>query len=67
MFVGCTSLTSINLGNINTPILTDMSGMFVLSIDLSLFDDNKKNLFFKCYSLKELDLDCFNTSSVTNM
>ena len=76
LFSGCSSLNSINFGNINTSSVIDMSNMFYLCRSLELenlynFNTSKvinmANMFNGCNSIKTLNLSNFNTSSVINM
>ena len=62
MFEVCSSLTNINLSNINTNKVTDMSNMFcgcnsLTNIDLSNFNTqnvtNMSSMFDGCNSLKK--------------
>ena len=62
MFSGCSSLTNIDLSNINTNNVTNMWGMFdscssLTNIDLSNFNINKvtdmRCMFFGCSKLKK--------------
>lgn len=75
-FLGCKSLTSLNLSNFNTSKITDMSEMFrgcnsLESLDLSSFETsnvtNMVCMFAYCSSLKNLNISSFNTSNVTDM
>ena len=76
MFNGCTSLTSLNLSNLNTSQVTNMSFMFnscpkLTSLDMSNFDTsqvtNMANMFNSCNKLTSLDLSNFDTSKVASM
>ena len=76
MFSGCSSLTSLDLGNFDTSNVTDMSHMFydcnnLKGLDLGNFDTgnvtNMVSMFGHCSSLTSLDLGNFETSTVTNM
>ena len=83
MFVGLTSLESLDLSMFDTSNVTDMSMMFAYEIeghvigsslkeiDLSSFDTSKvtnmSGMFAGLYSLKELDISNFDTSSLENM
>ena len=76
MFYNCSSLKSLDISNLNTSNVTDMSGMFLLcsslkSLDLSNFKTSSftdmSGMFLLCSSLKSLDLSNFKTSSVTDM
>ncbi len=66
----------VNIENLNTSEVTDMSGMFLqctslTELDLSHFDTSKVTdmsyMFCWCTSLENLDLSSFNTSKVDNM
>lgn len=68
--------TSIDLNNLNTENVTDMSYMFysckaLTGIDLSPLNTDKvqtmSNMFYNCTSLASLDLSCLNTENVTDM
>ena len=76
LFEGCFNLNSLDISNLNTEYVTDMSSMFsncrkLTSIDLSNF--NTKNvkrmdwMFVECELLKSIDLSKFDTSSVTKI
>ena len=76
MFDGCTSLTSLDVSNLNTSNVTDMDGMFngcskLTSLDLSNFNTSKvtnmDGMFQSCTKLTSLDLSGWNTSNVTDM
>ena len=76
MFCNCYSLININLSNLKTENITNMSHMFyqcssLLSINLSYFITEKVNdmsyMFCNCSSLTNLDLSYFNTQNVTDM
>ena len=76
LFGGCFNLTSLDISNLNTEYVVDMSNMFancwkLTSIDLSNFNTkNVKNMnwmFEDCQSLKSIDLIKFDTSSVTRI
>ena len=76
MFVGCSSLTSLDLSNFKTDNVTNMSAMFnacsgLTSLDLSNFKTEKvtnmSHMFHGCYGLTSLDLSNFNTENVTDM
>ena len=76
MFIGCSSLTSLDLSNFNTANVTSMYDMFyrcqsLTSLDLSSFNTAKVTnmgyMFYGCSKLTSLDLNSFNTSNVTNM
>ena len=76
MFLGCLSLTSLDLSNFNTVNVKDMSNMFfgcayLSSLDLSSFNTvnvtSMHDMFYSCASLTRLDLSNFNTRNVKNM
>ena len=76
MFVSCSSLTSLDVSNLNTSKVTFMYSMFrdcsnLKSLNLSGWDvlnvDNMAELFRGCSNLKSLNLSGWNTSSVTVM
>ena len=76
MFLGCSSLTSLDLSGFNTSKVTNMGNMFggcssLTSLDLSGFDTSKVtnmgNMFGSCEALTSLDVSGWNTSNVTNM
>ncbi|MCR5455687.1 MAG: DUF285 domain-containing protein [Bacteroidales bacterium] len=76
MFLGCSSLTSLDLSSFNTENVTNMSSLFagcssLTSLDLSSFNTgnvtNMGGMFYGCSSLTSLDLSSFNTGNVTNM
>ena len=65
MFLGCSSLTNINLSNFNTQNVTNMWSMFdgcssLTNINLSNFNTNKvtdmRSMFFGCSSLKDKNI-----------
>ena len=69
-------MTSIDLTNVDTSRVTDMTGMFdyyqsLTNLDLSNFNTsnviNMYGMFSECKSLTSLDLSSFNTFKVTNM
>lgn len=73
-FLNATSI--ININNINTSEMTDMSHMFdgmsnLYSLDLSTFQTDKvtdmKSMFLGCSKLKYLNLRSFDTKNVVNM
>lgn len=75
-FGGFENCTEMDLSNLNTSLVTDMSYMFtyctsLTSLDLSNFDTsnvtNMEAMFNGCLSLTSLDLSNFDTSNVTNM
>ena len=72
-FNGCSSLTSINLLNLDTSEVTNMGHMFancisLISVDLSSFNTSTvkyiDNMFLNCLSLKSLNLLNFDISKV---
>ena len=76
MFSDCSTLSSLDLSNFNTAIVTNMSYMFsdcstLSSLDLSNFNTaivtNMSYMFNGCSALSSLDLSNFNTAIVTNM
>ena len=76
MFLGCSSLSSLDLTNFDTGNVTDMSSMFqncydLTSLDVSKFNTSKvtdmSSMFQDCYGLTSLDVSKFNTSKVTDM
>lgn len=75
MFMGCDSLTSLDLSSFDTSAVTSMVAMFsgtrLKSLDLSFFDTSSvtaiSGMFENCNSLTSLDLSSFDTSAVTNM
>ena len=76
MFLGCSSLSSLDLTNFDTGNVTDMSRMFIgcrdlTSLDVTNFNTEKvtdmSSMFQNCYDLTSLDVSNFNTSKVTNM
>jgi len=75
LFVGCSSLTSLDLSNFNTEKVENMYGMFIdcsslTSLDLSSFNtakvNNMKSLFKNCGTFTSLDLNNFDTEKVEN-
>ena len=76
MFSGWTSLKEINLSNIETSYVTNMSGMFsgcesLKSIAFGCIStenvENMNGMFEDCWSLESLDLSGFKTNKVTSM
>ena len=76
LFYNLTSVTNIDLSNISTDNVTDMSSMFysmtsLTSIDLSSFNTSNVNamsgVFMGVTSLISLDLSSFDTSNVQGM
>ena len=76
LFEGCFNLNSLDISNLNTEYIEDMSYMFsncrkLTSIDLSNFNTrnvkNMKWMFVDCQSLTSIDLSKFDTSSVTQI
>ena len=75
-FAASQNLEVLNLSNIKTTGVTDMSSMFnyctkLNSLDLSSFDTsrvtNMSSMFIGCSKLTNINLSSFDTSSVTNM
>ena len=73
MFSGCSSLTSIDISNLDTHNIMNMASLFkdclsLLSIDLSNFKtDNSvtmNSMFYGCSSLVSLDISSFETNNV---
>ena len=76
LFSGCTSLTSIDISQLDTSNVTDMSKLFyfctnLTSLDISNFDTSNVTdmswMFYGCSGLTSLDVSNFDTSNVTNM
>ena len=80
MFLGCSSLTSLDVSNFNTQNVTNMQGMFqncssLTSLDVSNFNTqnvtNMQYMFWNCSSLTLINLgdkfDASKVSSVQNM
>ena len=76
MFLGCSSLTSLDLSGFNTSKVTNMGNMFggcssLTRLDLSGFDTSKVtnmgSMFGSCEALTSLDVSGWNTSNVTTM
>ena len=76
MFLGCSSLKSLDVSGFNTSNVTDMEYMFddcygLTSLDLSSFNTsnvtNMQYMFSGCKRLTSLVVSGFNTSNVTNM
>ena len=76
MFMGCSSLKSIDLSHFNTGKVQLMTSMFnncqsLTSLDLSSFDTENvrsmSHMFVGCEELQSLDISSFNTSKVTSM
>ena len=76
MFFSCSALANLELRNLDTSKVTDMSTMFaacgkLTSLDLSNFNTSNVTsmgyMFSECTKLTSLDVSNFNTSSVTNM
>ena len=76
MFYGCSSLTSLDLSNLDTTNVTNMVSMFIncsslISLDLSNFDTanvtSMASMFSACSSLTPLDVSNFDTSNIKNM
>ncbi|MCH5257098.1 MAG: BspA family leucine-rich repeat surface protein [Lachnospiraceae bacterium] len=76
MFAYCSSMTSVDLSNLDTSKVTDMSKMFynctnLTGVDVSKFDTSKvtdmNEMFASCYALTEVDVSKFDTGKVTDM
>ena len=75
MFRSCTSLSSLDVSQLNTGRVRSMDGMFascsVEKLDVSHFDtsnvENMSWMFYSCNKLTALDLKNFDTSRVTDM
>ena len=76
MFNGCSALSSLDLSNFNTAIVTNMSYMFsdcstLSSLDLSNFNtaivSDMSLMFGSCSTLSSLDLSNFYTKEVRDM
>ena len=76
MFVGCSSLASLNVSKFDTSIVLDMEGMFqgcssLTSLDVSSFDTGNvttmERMFSGCSKLENLNVSNFNTLNVTTM
>ena len=76
MFLNCVALTSIDVSNLDTSKVEDMSYMFsgcsvLASIDVSKFNTisvtSMNSMFNNCTALTSLDVRNFDTSKVTDM
>ena len=76
MFLGCSSLSSLDLTNFDTGNVTDMSRMFqncydLTSLDVSNFNTSKVTdmccMFVGCHKQTSLNVSKFNTTEVTDM
>ena len=76
MFNGKENLQQIDLANVDTSNVTNMSNMFsecwaLTSLDVSGFNTakvtNMSGMFYGCWALTSLDVSGFNTANVTNM
>ncbi len=76
MFEGCTALTSVKWGKLNTRNVTRMDYMFkdcknLERLNLSHLNTSKvatmKGMFANCYKLEDLNMRLCNTSKVQNM
>ena len=76
MFLGCKSLSDLDLSGFDTSKVLDMRGMFLgcislTSLDLSSFNTSKvedmSRMFSTCKSLVDLDLSGFDTANVLDM
>lgn len=74
-FMDCYNVTSLDLSNLNTSKVTDMTNMFsgcgISSLDLSGFDTGSvtsmDSMFTGCGQLSSIDLSNFDTRNVTTM
>ena len=75
-FKECDRMIKVDLSNVRTGNVTDMSNMFcrcyaLASLDLTSFDTgnvtNMEGMFSGCNALASIDLSGFDTESVTNM
>jgi surface protein len=73
MFLGKSSLTSIDFGNLDVSLVRSMRSMFygcagLTSLDLSFWDislvEDMRYMFMNCYSLVELDITGWNLDLV---
>ena len=76
MFIGCESLTTLDVSHFDTGNVTDMGGMFcrcrsLTSLDVSHFDTGNVTymncMFMSCELLTTLDVSHFDTGNVTDM
>ncbi|WP_233611060.1 MucBP domain-containing protein [Lactococcus sp. S64] len=76
MFLGCSSLLSLDIANLNTSGATDVGNMFqdcssLTTLDLSNFDTSKVTymgqMFSRASSLSSVNISNFDTSNVTGM
>ena len=76
MFMGCSSVTSLDISQWNTSNVINMCGMFegcssLKKLDLSRWDTSNvtdmSSMFARCSSLEDLNIKGFNTSKVTDM
>ena len=76
MFIGCSSLTSLDVSGFDTSNVTGMSNMFtgcssLTSLDVSGFNTSQVTsmsyMFHNCTALTSLDLSKFDTANVTSM
>ena len=77
MFKGFSNCSWMDLADLDTSNVTNMSGMFsgctnnLKELDLSSFDTSSatdmSSMFSNCKVLEDIDLSSFNTSNVTNM
>ena len=75
MFLGCISLSSLDVSRWDTSQVTDMSWMFggcstLSSLDVSRWDTSKVTdmnfMFYRCSALRELDAKMWDTGMVTS-
>ena len=76
LFYGCTDINKVDLSNLKTSYVENMTSMFegctsLTSINLLNIDTSKVTLmsymFYNCNSLKSLDLSSFNTENLIKM
>ncbi len=76
MFMGCSSLSSLDITNLNTANVTDMSAMFSGCSSLTALEatclqtdnvTNMNDMFCDCQVLERLDVSNFITDNVTTM
>ena len=76
MFYNCSKVTTLDVSNFNTSLVTNMYSMFsgcskLTSLDLSNFDTSSVTemhwMFYGCSSLESLNTSTWDTSKVTNM
>jgi surface protein len=76
IFYFCKNLTSLNISQFDTSLVTNLANMFyecnsLKSLDLSNFNTisvkNMSNMFYNCYSLESLEINNFITYSVEDI